>query len=683
MTLAGDPISGPLAIVDRRLREEFDRSRAQGKDPADSFRGLYIDEAEVSAMLERPPSSGSSELALPRLEALGQRLGLDKVSMQLLLACLAPDLNPDYERVYAFLQDDIARKRPGLALLERLFGSLAGGPAEVRARLHPSAPLLRAGLLSLPESGDARASGEMAPRADERVIGYLQGSDLIDRRVAAWAQSEETPLLGPLPRAAYDLVTAAAAAAAGLVVFIGPPFSGKKDAARAFAQTLGRPLLVVDVPDLLQSPLRPAEAIRLTFREANLLSAVLYLAGADRLWEGGDDRAAVARRSMESELQACSFPCLLGGAPSWEPPPTLAGRPMVRVAIPLPTLQERETAWLALLSTSEIDDDEVRAACPPLAASFRLSVTQIGSAYAVAVSEAALEPDQRLKPRHLYAGARALSSRDLSALGDEIVLRATWQHLVLPDESIAQLRELCMTVRHHDEVLESAGFGRRLSGGTGITALFTGVSGTGKTMAAEVIAAELGVPLFRIDLASIVSKWIGETEKNLDRVFEAAADSNAILFFDEADAVFGKRSEVKDSHDRYANLEISYLLQRMEAYEGVAILATNMRHQLDDAFLRRLTFAITFPLPDESGRQRIWEAIWPQELERGADVELARIAKITLSGGNIKNVLLSAAHLATADHRPVGMADLIHGVRREYQKIGKQMAAQEVDELLG
>jgi SpoVK/Ycf46/Vps4 family AAA+-type ATPase len=216
-----------------------------------------------------------------------------------------------------------------------------------------------------------------------------------------------------------------------------------------------------------------------------------------------------------------------------------------------------------------------------------------------------------------------------------------------------------------------------------VTALFAGTSGTGKTMAAEVVARELQLSLFRIDLSGVVSKWIGETEKNLDRVFDAAWDSNAILFFDEADALFGKRSEVKDSHDRYANLEISYLLQKMESYEGLAILATNMRQQIDDAFLRRLTFNVIFPLPEEAERARIWSAVWPAELPRADDVDFDVLARIRLAGGNIKNVVLAGAHLAAAEDRSVTFADLVHGIRREYQKLGKQMSAAEVGEALG
>ncbi|TMD63133.1 MAG: ATP-binding protein [Chloroflexi bacterium] len=220
-------------------------------------------------------------------------------------------------------------------------------------------------------------------------------------------------------------------------------------------------------------------------------------------------------------------------------------------------------------------------------------------------------------------------------------------------------------------------------GGTGTTALFAGPSGTGKTMAAGIIASELGLPLFRIDLARVVSKWIGETEKNLDRVFKAAEDSNAVLFLDEADSLLGKRSEVKDSHDRYANLEISYLLQKMELYDGLAILATNMRQLIDEAFMRRLSFTVLFPLPEEPDRRLIWDALWPAALPRQGDVDLDRLAHFRLPGGNIRNVVLAAAYLAATEGTAVGMRHLLHGVRREYQKLGKQLSDAELGEVPG
>jgi SpoVK/Ycf46/Vps4 family AAA+-type ATPase len=233
---------------------------------------------------------------------------------------------------------------------------------------------------------------------------------------------------------------------------------------------------------------------------------------------------------------------------------------------------------------------------------------------------------------------------------------------------------------HQQRVLGTWGFDRKLSQGKGVNVLFAGPSGTGKTMAAEIIANELGLDLYKIDLSGIVSKYIGETEKNLDRIFRAAENANAILFFDEADALFGKRSEVRDSHDRYANLEISYLLQKMEAYAGIAILATNLRQNLDDAFVRRLAFTVHFPFPDETSRRRVWAGIWPAETPLAADVDLAFLARqFKLSGGNIKNIALAAAFLAAEDGGRVTMAHLLQATRREYQKLGKVLSDTELN----
>jgi SpoVK/Ycf46/Vps4 family AAA+-type ATPase len=241
------------------------------------------------------------------------------------------------------------------------------------------------------------------------------------------------------------------------------------------------------------------------------------------------------------------------------------------------------------------------------------------------------------------------------------------------------LREICQRVVHGYRVLSEWGFGRKLSLGKGVNALFAGPSGTGKTMAAEIIANALQLDLYKIDLSGVVSKYIGETEKNLGRIFAAAENANAILFFDEADALFGKRSEVHDSHDRYANIEISYLLQKMEEYEGITIMATNLRQNLDESFVRRLAFTIYFPFPDEVDRRRIWDGIWPVETPVARDIDLDFLAhQFKLSGGNIKNIALAAAFLAAEDGGMVTMAHLIHATRREYQKLGKPLGAAEL-----
>jgi SpoVK/Ycf46/Vps4 family AAA+-type ATPase len=244
---------------------------------------------------------------------------------------------------------------------------------------------------------------------------------------------------------------------------------------------------------------------------------------------------------------------------------------------------------------------------------------------------------------------------------------------------VAHLCEIASRALGQHHVLQRWGFDRKLSSGKGVTALFCGASGTGKTLAAEILARELRLDLYKIDLAGVVSKYIGETEKNLDRIFAAAEGANAILLFDEADALFGKRSEVRDSHDRYANLEISYLLQKMEQFERVAILATNLRQNLDDAFLRRLAFTVQFPFPDVASRRRIWAEIWPPQTPLDSQIDFDWLAhRFVLSGGNIRNIALAAAYLAAEETSAVTMAHLLHATRREFQKMGKALSRDEL-----
>jgi SpoVK/Ycf46/Vps4 family AAA+-type ATPase len=254
----------------------------------------------------------------------------------------------------------------------------------------------------------------------------------------------------------------------------------------------------------------------------------------------------------------------------------------------------------------------------------------------------------------------------------KIVPRYGWNDIILPDDQRTMLREIVATVRGRPQVLEEWGVGRKLASSAGVTVLFAGPPGTGKTMGAEIIAAELGLDLYKIDLSTIISKYIGETEKNLEKIFGEAQSSNAILFFDEADAIFGKRSEVKDAHDRYANVEVSYLLQRMEAYDGVTILATNLRANLDEAFTRRLQFAVDFPFPERADRLRIWETLFPPDVPRDKELDFDLLARrFKLAGGNIRNIIVSAAYLAASDGERVTMEYLLHGTRRELQKMGR------------
>jgi SpoVK/Ycf46/Vps4 family AAA+-type ATPase len=272
----------------------------------------------------------------------------------------------------------------------------------------------------------------------------------------------------------------------------------------------------------------------------------------------------------------------------------------------------------------------------------------------------------------LYEACRMHASRKLSILGRKIKPQHTWDDVVLPEDKLEQLKEICDSIKFRSLVYDEWGFDRKLSLGKGLNILFAGPSGTGKTMSAEVMAGELGLDLYKIDLSTVVSKYIGETEKNLARIFAEAESSDAILFFDEADALFGKRSEVRDSHDRYANIEINYLLQKMEEHEGVVILATNFRKNMDDAFVRRMHHTVEFPFPCEADRRRIWEKIWPAEMPDLGELDLDFMARrFEIAGGNIRNIAVAAAFLAASDGGVIKMAHLLHGTRREYQKMGK------------
>jgi SpoVK/Ycf46/Vps4 family AAA+-type ATPase len=336
--------------------------------------------------------------------------------------------------------------------------------------------------------------------------------------------------------------------------------------------------------------------------------------------------------------------------------------------------------------TNDAPDTPVLAAdTPALATKFRFSPGQIRNAVNTARNLARWRNPEapEVETGDLYAASRLHSNRKLVELAQKIEPHYTWDDIVLPDDRLEQLREICDQVKHRGQVLNEWGFHEKLAMGKGTNALFAGPPGTGKTMAADIIAHDLGLDLYKIDLSTVVSKFIGETEKNLSRIFDEAETSNAILFFDEADALFGKRTEVRDSHDRYANLEISYLLQKMEEYEGVVILATNLHKNIDDAFTRRMHFIIEFPFPDAPDRRRIWEQIWPADTPRDLNLDLDFMAEqIVVAGGNIRNIALAAAFLAAANGSTVTMPHLIKATQREYNKIGKLLTGREFDTIL-
>jgi len=702
---AFDSLLPVLMRLDRRLSLAVERAHvAYGPSAAaDRFRGLYLAEADVDRLLTRAPGAGAfftrdpddlvTDLDGSRLGVLARRYDLEPFDVEALVIALAPSVDLRYERIYAYLQDDVTRRRPTVDLALTLLCDSARMRVTRRAHFLAEAPLVRHRLLHI--GGEAPASGSSALSAtmelDDQVVHLLLGHDVLDRRLSSCcarlepshvAGADTTRVFSAETEHALDRAVSEARRAGDAlrVHFQGPSGTGKRTAAIALAARAGVPLLRIDLARMLDHE-DPASLFALALRHAWFQDLVVLVP------EEGQLNAPM--RDLLAHHRGIVILC-----DRTAPAGTIHGSADIVVPFVSPDASVRRTLWSALSAEQGIDVDS--ATSDALAARFRLTPRQIAGAVASAVQRerwldaAGSDASRSRVPAHererrrdaLFAAARAQCGHELATLATRVSARRRWSDLVLPADTVHQLHEMCQRVAAQEKVFDEWGFAGHLACSAGVNALFSGSSGTGKTMAAEVLARELGVDLFRVDLSGVVSKYIGETEKNLDRVFTAAEQANGIVFFDEADALFGKRSEVRDSHDRYANIEISYLLQKMEEFAGVAILATNLRSNLDDAFVRRLAFAVHFPFPDEAAREQIWRGIWTPETPIDPGIDFAVLARqFTLSGGQIRNIALAAAFLAAARGDRVEHRDIIHATRREFQKLGKNLTVAELGEI--
>ena len=442
------------------------------------------------------------------------------------------------------------------------------------------------------------------------------------------------------------------------VNLLGPGAAGKRESVALFSRKLGRELYELDLKTLHVLGVRPSDAVPLLERECRLLWALLYIDVTEHVAENDPGRPLA-----DLIVEQLNSPLVIASAEPWR-----TRRPVQLLTMPRLPVVEQTAMWTAALGDSgALPLDELDS----LVQQFDLERDRIEQAKCAALAAGAAGCTVGEK---VWAACREQSRSNLEGLAQRIEPCFNWDDIVLPETARLQLHDIASQVGHRALVYEKWGFGARLSRGRGISALFSGPPGTGKTMAADVLANELRLDLYRIDLSQVVSKYIGETEKNLRRVFDAAEQSGAVLFFDEADALFGKRSEVKDSHDRYANIEVSYLLQRMEDYRGLAILATNRKSLLDDAFLRRLRFHVEFPFPRSDDRRAIWVKSFPAESRhRLASGDLDFLSRLEIAGGNIRNVVLNAAFLAAAEppERAVTLRHVLRATKREYAKMGK------------
>ncbi|MBD2846096.1 ATP-binding protein [Paenibacillus sp. IB182496] len=688
-----------------------------GEHPFDPMRGLMVTEEEVVRLLghsdgvqdelpeelqrlahiigqwglyigDRLEATARAGARLP-LDVLAERFALGETERLCVIVSLAVELDRKFEKLYGYLNDDVTSKSPTLGLSAQLVSVLEGGSAElpeaqVRAALAADGSLIR-DLLEEAEDGGRGAHLLTRPlRLDERIVRFLlhdESADPMLDGVTHLYEPGETPpalLVGQetLQRLQRLLDTSDAPSAVGIgadkglfVLLHGPKGSGKKLLLRHLCGDLELPLLVVEGGSLGAERRQVRSLLRRIVREATLTGAVLaidYGAEWEQLQEESPWLLAEWRRALNGfEGLVC---WLSQQTKRLTALPAVGGRVFACEAH-IPSAQERERLWS--------HEAAARGWTHPLpwralAELYRFTPGQIIAASAQAEEQARWEGATQIEEAHLRAGALAQMDHRLERKARRLFPRHTFEDLILPSEQKDLLRQAYYQAKFRAKVYGDWGFDRRLSYGKGLSMLFAGPPGTGKTMAAEVVAGALELEVYKIDLSQMISKYIGETEKNLHELYEEAGKSNAILFFDESDALFGKRSEVKDAHDKYANVETAYLLQKMEEYEGISILATNFQQNIDEAFMRRINLVVKFPFPDAEHREQLWRTMVPPEAPLGEDVDFGYLAdKLEMAGGGIKNIVVTAAFLAAAEDQPIGMRHFVAGAKQELKKTGK------------
>jgi hypothetical protein len=721
-----------LRCLDLRIQLQLLKLRIKGRaNPLEQFRGLVLSEEEIGGLLARhvgqsdddeidqssDPELLATRRALAEIESdireirsttlkqsrslpfsdIARLFHLTPLEEQCLIICLAPEMDNKYQKLYAYIHDDITLKKPTIGLVLDLLCPTFRQKISVRAWFAPQAPLLKYRLLQVFDGApDGYAAFPSRPlKIDGRIVDYLLGFDTLDDRLASVARLvlprvklKRVALPEDLQAKASRFVRAHFAettsdSARLMFSLRGPVGAGKKTFAAAVSRDMGRALLVADLGRMLKAATPFEEIVWLLGREVALQSAILCLEGIDCLLSD-DGQNSSRLQSLLEMIRTFSRLTFFCGIRPWRPPGLLNSQIFIDLEFPVPDLRARKRLWDNQIKGAPPFADSID--CGALADKFRFTPGKIEEAAVAARNLAKWNSPatEQIHSEDLHAACRSLSNTGLSSLAARVKPAYTMQDIVLPPDQIKQLRELCSQASHRHIVYGEWGFDRKLSLGKGLAALFSGPPGTGKTMAAEVIANELKLDLYKIDLSQVVSKYIGETEKNLDQIFSEAQTSNAILFFDEADALFGKRSDVKDAHDRYANIETAYLLQKMEEYEGIAILATNLRSNMDPAFVRRIHYLVEFPLPPLEERRQIWEKVWPGAAPLHAGVDLALMTeRFEIAGGTIRNIALAAAFLAADEDRTIGMQHMLRAARREFQKMGKMVSASDFEELSG
>lgn len=701
---ASEHLSAELERLDLLLYLQILRLRATYQLSQDEFRGLYISDEEVDALISRATTKEDAAPAISTLlaqaearrrananqagDALPWRhivaaFNLSPFEQDVLLLALAPEIDLKYETIYAYLNNDVTRKWPTFDMALRLFSRNAAQRLEQRAYLLPEAMLFRYGLLQPVQPAQEHPSWltrgfAINPPVAQRILGLPPSDPHLESFVEhlipsiAW---DEVPLSQELVTALGQASNLFAHVPPGksppVLIFEGQPGAGRSLSAEAICKDLGRSMLYVNIEALWATPEQRPHVAQGLLLQQRLQRVGIYLEHGDTFFDREGNPLAESRRFIKQLAQG-DGPIFLACSPGTRWGDLLQGYRALAFQFGNPDYKERRRLWQMYIEQEgySVPKETLEA----LADRFVLNPGQVKAAISSVMDRCCTNqgPLESMSFAMLAEAARTQSDQSLGNLATKVATLHNWDDLVLPPVTLRHVREVAAAIKYRNLVYSQWGFAQRVASGMGLKVLFAGPAGTGKTMTAGVIARDLGLDLYKIDLSGVVSKYIGETEKNLDRIFRAAHDSNAILFFDEADALFGKRSEVKDAHDRYANIEVAYLLQKMEEHEGVVILASNLSKNIDEAFSRRVQYVVEFPLPDEKHRERLWRGMFPAQVPLSDDVDFSFLARqFQIAGGDIKNVVLDAAFLAAQDGQLVTMKQLIKAMARQMMKQGK------------
>jgi ATPase family associated with various cellular activities (AAA)/Winged helix domain, variant len=646
-------LAGVRAELEKAYPQADSRSARKG-DPGDA--PASVDSLEWP--LSRPPA----------LESVCSLFDLSSFERKVLLMCAGAEMDGRFPALFALAQKDPHRLQPTFSL------ALSAFPDAHWSALTPARPLRQWRLVEM-AGGETLATSPL--RIQERVLHYLAGVQCLDERLQPLVRPVAEPESLVLSHLSLAQQISAAWSNANresrlpVVQLCGSATANKRAIAAAASAMTGLRLHAMPVWAVPPGAGEIEALLRLWEREAMFTSSALLLECDD---EHNDASSAAAINWLMENVRT---PLVVSTRNSRKP----AHRSVVLFEVDNPTRNEQARLWQEVLQSSF---PSLNGKLDAVVSQFNLGPAAIQSAAWQACVNLPQESEpaagQTIETRlveHLWDACRVQARPRLEGLAQRIEPAAAWDDLILPDSQKQVLSQIAVHVRQRAKVYQNWGFGSKGSRGLGISALFAGASGTGKTMASEVLAKELRLDLYRIDLSQVVSKYIGETEKNLRRVFDAADEGAAVLLFDEADALFGKRSDVKDSHDRYANIEVSYLLQRMEAYRGLAVLTTNRKSALDQAFLRRIRFVVEFPFPEAAQRAEIWRRVFP-EATPTEGLKIDRLSRLHATGGHIRNIAMSAAFLAADAGEPVRMSHLLHSARSEFAKLEKPLPETEV-----